>query len=115
MRVFYGDDAGAFVAGLDAGLVYNSFPKMADRWIPSDLLALEPLWKNIFENPTTVQFNHRLLVSSFWSDFHLQAMTTYASIVGLWIWSRRLQLPRYVRLATNTLLAVGSMQVGSLE
>jgi cytochrome c oxidase assembly protein subunit 15 len=24
--------AGAFVAGLDAGLVYNSFPKMADKW-----------------------------------------------------------------------------------
>lgn len=55
---------GAFVAGLDAGLVYNSFPKMADRWIPSDLFALEPKWKNFFENPTTVQFVHRILVSS---------------------------------------------------
>ena len=33
---------GAFVAGLDAGLVYNSFPKMADRWIPSDIAALNP-------------------------------------------------------------------------
>lgn len=31
--------SGAFVAGLDAGLTYNSWPKMADRWIPSDLLA----------------------------------------------------------------------------
>ena len=54
---------GAFVAGLDAGLVYNSFPKMADRWIPSDLFALEPKWKNFFENPTTAQFVHRVLVS----------------------------------------------------
>lgn len=55
--------SGAFVAGLDAGLVYNSFPKMADRWIPDDLLAFSPTFKNIFENPTTVQFNHRILVS----------------------------------------------------
>ena len=56
--------SGAFVAGLDAGLVYNSYPKFADRWIPSDLFALEPKWKNFFENPTTTQFVHRILVSS---------------------------------------------------
>ena len=53
--------AGAFVAGLDAGLVYNSFPKMADRWIPQDLFVFEPKWKNFFENPTMVQFQHRVL------------------------------------------------------
>ena len=53
--------AGAFVAGLDAGLVYNSFPKMADRWIPTDLWTIEPKWKNFFENPTMVQFLHRIL------------------------------------------------------
>ena len=53
--------AGAFVAGLDAGLVYNSFPKMADRWIPTDLFAHEPKWRNFFENPTMVQFQHRIL------------------------------------------------------
>lgn len=55
--------AGAFVAGLDAGLTYNSYPKMADRWIPDDLFAFSPKWKNLFENPTTVQFNHRHLVN----------------------------------------------------
>ena len=53
---------GAFVAGLDAGLTYNSWPKMADRWIPDDLWAISPKWKNMFENATTVQFNHRNLV-----------------------------------------------------
>lgn len=53
---------GAFVAGIEAGLVYNSFPKMADRWIPSDIGALTPKWRNITENPTTTQFNHRILV-----------------------------------------------------
>ena len=54
--------SGAFVAGLDAGLVYNSFPKMADRWIPCDIVALTPGIRNVTENPTTVQFNHRIMV-----------------------------------------------------
>ena len=53
---------GAFVAGLDAGLVYNSFPKMAGQWIPEDIASLSPKPINVFENPTTVQFNHRWLV-----------------------------------------------------
>lgn len=63
MMVFYTALSGAFVAGLDAGLIYNTFPKMADRWVPSEVAALEPFWKNLFENPATVQFNHRVLVS----------------------------------------------------
>ena len=50
------------MAGLDAGLVYNSYPKMADRWIPDDIMAYSPKVRNITENPTTVQFNHRMLV-----------------------------------------------------
>jgi cytochrome c oxidase assembly protein subunit 15 len=54
--------SGAFVAGLDAGLVYNSYPKMADKWIPDDIMAFSPKVRNITENPTTVQFNHRILV-----------------------------------------------------
>lgn len=35
---------------------------MADKWIPDDLLAFSPVLKNVFENPTTVQFDHRILV-----------------------------------------------------
>ena len=54
--------AGAFVAGLDAGLVYNSYPLMGERWIPEDLLAFTPALRNFTENPTTVQFDHRTLV-----------------------------------------------------
>ena len=53
--------SGAFVAGLKAGLIYNTFPLMGDYWIPPGLWALQPVWINLFENPTTVQFNHRLL------------------------------------------------------
>ncbi len=52
---------GGFTAGLHAGLVYNTFPDMGGRWVPDDWLAMNPLWRNIFENPTTVQFLHRLM------------------------------------------------------
>ncbi|XP_026324680.1 cytochrome c oxidase assembly protein COX15 homolog, partial [Hyposmocoma kahamanoa] len=53
--------SGAFVAGLDAGLVYNSFPKMGERWVPADVLALSPALRNFTENPSTVQLDHRVL------------------------------------------------------
>lgn len=52
------------MAGLDAGLVYNSFPKMGGSWIPEEWMQLSPKVKNFFENPATVQFDHRILVSS---------------------------------------------------
>jgi heme a synthase len=50
---------GALVAGLDAGMAYNTWPKMDGAWIPGDLLNLEPIWRNFFESPKTVQFVHR--------------------------------------------------------
>lgn len=53
--------AGALVAGLDAGLTYNTFPLMDGDWVPSGLFVQDPWWRNLFENITTVQFQHRLL------------------------------------------------------
>ena len=53
--------SGAFVAGLKAGLVYNSFPLMDGDLIPKGLLLMKPIYLNIFENITMVQFIHRLL------------------------------------------------------
>lgn len=53
--------SGAFVAGLNAGLVYNSFPKMGDYWLPPELTYMQPLWQNITDNPVTVQFIHRVM------------------------------------------------------
>lgn len=52
---------GAFVAGLDAGLIYNTFPLMDGQLIPQGLGLYTPLWVNAFENITAVQFLHRLL------------------------------------------------------
>ncbi len=52
---------GAFVAGLDAGFGFNTWPLMEGRWVPEGLLSHEPLWLNLFENLLTVQFSHRML------------------------------------------------------
>lgn len=53
---------GAYTAGLDAGLVYNNtFPKMGDNWIPSEVWFHKPIWINFFENHAGVQFMHRWL------------------------------------------------------
>lgn len=87
--------SGAFVAGLDAGLVYNSWPMMADRWIPTDLFSFEPKWKNFFENPTCVQFIHRRL-----------GELTGIFVLSLWAYSFKFKLPPKARLASN-ILAIG--------
>jgi cytochrome c oxidase assembly protein subunit 15 len=50
---------GALVAGLDAGMSYNTWPLMDGSVVPQGLLTLEPAWRNFFENPKTVQFVHR--------------------------------------------------------
>ena len=53
--------AGAFVAGLDAGMGYNTWPLMDGAVIPNGLFIMEPAWRNFFENALTVQFNHRAI------------------------------------------------------
>lgn len=52
---------GALVAGLKAGLTYNTWPLMDGALVPDGLLIMKPWYLNIFENPAMVQFNHRLL------------------------------------------------------
>jgi len=59
---------GALVAGLDAGLVFNTWPQMDGTWIPSaERLWFEsPAWRNLFENTLTVQFEHRMVAYALW-------------------------------------------------
>ena len=54
---------GALVAGLRAGHAYNTWPLIDGGLVPhaSRLLFDVPLWRNFFENPLTVQFDHRML------------------------------------------------------
>ena len=52
---------GAFVAGLKAGGMFNTFPLMGGALVPAGLGVLSPGWRNFTENPVAVQFIHRLL------------------------------------------------------
>jgi cytochrome c oxidase assembly protein subunit 15 len=51
---------GALVAGLHAGLIYNTWPDMNGRVFPEDPFHLSPRWKNFFENDGLAQFDHRI-------------------------------------------------------
>lgn len=52
---------GGFVAGIDAGFGYNTWPLMEGSLVPDGLFAATPWWRNLFENALTVQFAHRTL------------------------------------------------------
>jgi len=69
---------GALVAGIDAGRSYTDWPLMAGSFLPPTMMDLTPWWRNLFENPGTVQFIHR--VSGY-------ALVIFAAYV--WLRSRR--------------------------
>lgn len=92
--------SGGFVAGLKAGFIYNTFPLMDGRLIPSGLTALDPLWRNIFENITTVQFDHRVL-----------ATVVFIAITAFWVTSHKYQLSYRSRLSINLLFAALILQI----
>ena len=64
--------SGGLVAGIRAGVAYNTFPLMNGHLVPPEILALEPWWRNFFWNMATVQFDHRfslliaVLVPALW-------------------------------------------------
>jgi cytochrome c oxidase assembly protein subunit 15 len=92
--------SGGFVAGLKAGTIYNTFPMMGAYWLPPGLTALDPFWRNLFDNMTTVQFDHRLL-----------AIATFVLIVIYWLRARRVNLPPRAAKANNALLHTGILQI----
>lgn len=63
---------GAFVAGLDAGMGYNTWPLMDGALIPEGLGTMSPWYLNLFENALTVQFDHRMVAYAvvIWSQLH---------------------------------------------
>jgi cytochrome c oxidase assembly protein subunit 15 len=54
---------GALVAGLRAGRIDNTWPLMEGHFVPpsAQLFFNQPWWRNLFENPVTAQFDHRML------------------------------------------------------
>jgi cytochrome c oxidase assembly protein subunit 15 len=105
LLVFVQSGLGALVAGLKAGLTYNTWPLMDGKLVPDGLLAHQPWDVNFFENVTTVQFDHRitayavviLAIAHLWSlvrsadDEHvvrtagiLSACVVLQMLVGIW-------------------------------
>merc|ERR1712156_449186 len=79
---------------------YNSFPKFADKWIPEDLLTFSPVLRNITENPTCVQFDHRIL-----GILSLTVITATALKAA-----KTPGLPPHIRTAALAMGAMGWMQ-----
>jgi heme a synthase len=73
--------AGGFVAGLHAGLTYNTFPLMDGHVVPVDYAALHPFLRNLTENIAAVQFDHRVLATL--TLCCVSAMAVVAPIAGL--------------------------------
>ncbi len=73
---------GGLVAGLDAGLAFNDWPLMDNRVIPGDLFVREPAWINLFENPKTVQFMHRITAYAVFLLAFLQMIMVWRSSCG---------------------------------
>ena len=72
--------AGAFVAGLKGGYASNTWPLMNGEIVPAGMDQYSPLWMNLFENPLTAQFVHRLIA---------YFIALYAVIFALAVWRRR--------------------------
>jgi len=83
---------GAFVAGLKAGFIYNTWPTMDGQWVPSDYWTT-PAYLTFFESHAAAQFNHR--VTAY--------LVVLAVLTELWL-VLRVANDRHVR-ATAVLLA----------
>ena len=92
--------SGGFVAGIRAGLAYNTFPLMNGHFIPPDLFVLEPWYRNFFDNMTTVQFDHRMI-----------AWILAFSVPLFWYKSRKIELSKTTYLACNLFLLMLAIQI----
>ena len=92
--------SGGFVAGIRAGLAYNTFPLMNGHFIPPEIFMLEPWYRNFFDNMATVQFDHRLIA---W---------ILAFLVPLfWFKAMKTELSNTTRLACHLLLIMLVIQI----
>lgn len=87
---------GAFVAGLNAGHMYTTWPTMMGKWAPEPLTSLRPVWTNAIDNPATVQFLHRWLA---------MVVATFAVVVAIRLY-RAGAVARAVALVAAVLLQV---------
>ena len=97
LQVIYG----AFVAGLKAGLIYPTWPKMADTWFPDDTILISNSFiYNFTANPAGVQFIHRTF-----------AWAVVALICGIWVYSNKLKLNKMQYNGVTWLIYLTTIQV----
>lgn len=94
--------AGALVAGIDGGLGFNTWPLMNGAFIPSGLGEASPWYLNLFENPLTVQFDHRMLG---------YAVVLVTILQAIWLAAKREQ-PLVGSAATLAALALLQAMIG---
>jgi cytochrome c oxidase assembly protein subunit 15 len=92
--------SGAFVAGLDAGKIHNTFPMMGGAWVPHDYASGAPPLVNAFENPVAAQFHHRLL-----------AVATGVAVLVLWLGCFMGRSHRVLRGAATVALLALALQI----
>ncbi|AMD21865.1 HFR010Cp [Eremothecium sinecaudum] len=104
---------GGLVAGLDAGLIYNTFPHMGEDLLPSKRELMDEtfarrddkkdlIWRNLLENPATVQLSHRIFATS-----------TFFSVLALHFYCNRRKtiLPTNAKRTMHALMGLVTMQV----
>lgn len=104
--------SGGLVAGLDAGLIYNTFPSMGENWVPSKRELMDEnfarkedksdlVWRNMLENPTTVQLNHRIF-----------ATTTFFAVLGLHMYclKRKHVIPKSANKTLHAMMGLVTLQ-----
>ena len=90
---------GAFVAGLNAGFVMNTYPKMGDQWINDSVTSMQPIWLNFIDGIGGVQFVHRIM-----------AHVVIALIIYILIISVKFSLSTLQRKSLYALIIVVSIQ-----
>jgi cytochrome c oxidase assembly protein subunit 15 len=107
---------GALVAGLDAGLIYNTWPLIDGALIPAaDRLWFEtPLWRNLFENTLMVQFNHRMLAYLLWIGalWHLVDVARHGDRRDVLVGALALAAAMTVQAGLGILTLVQSVPIG---
>ncbi len=91
---------GGLVAGHNAGLIYNTFPFMAGSLVPGELFFYEPWFSNLYANPVTVQWLHRVF-----------AMVTFLTAAATWYRFERQDSSQALRIGARALLASVSVQM----
>jgi len=107
---------GAFVAGLDAGQVYNTFPLMDGRLLPPpESFSIIPAWLNWFDNTALVQFTHRwLAIGTSLVVLSLAARCSRTAVVG-WGHLAGLMVAVQVGLGISTLLTQVPVWLGAMH